>query len=193
MSESRAPTRFLSEALWRRVGEPSLEHCRLSALSDAYTLQGCVLALENGRPFQVQYVVECDIDWSTRTVLIDTIRGAEHDRLQLRRDPSGAWWRGEEAMQDFAGLIDIDLSISPSTNTLPIRRMSLNIGEAAATDAVWVRFPAMTIERLPQRYTRNAERHYTYESRGASFVAELEVDAEGLVVRYGRLWESVGT
>lgn len=193
MNEALVPTRLLGDVLWQRAGETSLEHCRLSELPEAFALQGCVLALDAGQPMQVQYVVHCAVDWSTRGAHVHIIRGDAVHRLELRRDEAGAWWRDDEPMPELEGLTDIDLSISPSTNTLPIRRLALPVGDSAATDAAWVRFPELTVQRLPQRYTRTAEHRYTYESRGGSFRADLEVDAHGLVVHYGQIWKRVGT
>ena len=92
-------------------------------------------------------------------------------------------------LKEFEGLVDVDLQVTPATNTLPIRRLQLGVGESAETDALWVRFPELALERLPQRYTRTGEFRYTYESRGGAFRAELEVDAQGLVVRYGDIWK----
>ena len=39
------------------------------------------------------------------------------------------------------GCRDIDLNFSPSTNVLPIRRLSLDVGDQAAVRAAWLRFP----------------------------------------------------
>jgi hypothetical protein len=85
----------------------------------------------------------------------------------------------------------VDLAVTPSTNTLPIRRLDLAVGEGRDVVAAWVRFPGLTIEPLPQRYVRIAEHQYRYESRGGEFTAELEVDTLGVVVRYGSFWERV--
>jgi hypothetical protein len=74
---------------------------------------------------------------------------------------------------------------------LPIRRLDPAIGEAVALTAVWVRFPELTIEPLPQRYIRLAERRYRYESAGGAFVAEIEVDDLGLVTTYEGGWRRI--
>jgi hypothetical protein len=89
------------------------------------------------------------------------------------------------------GLADVDLAITPSTNTLPIRRLDLAVGSSAEVDAVWVRLPELSIEGLSQRYTRLGDRRYQYDAFGGSFVAELEVDDDGVMVWYGDLWKRV--
>jgi hypothetical protein len=89
------------------------------------------------------------------------------------------------------GLTDVDLGITPATNTLPIRRLDPAIGESVAVTAAWVRFPELTVESLPQTYTRLAERRYRYESAGGAFVAAIEVDDLGLVIAYEGGWRRV--
>jgi hypothetical protein len=94
-------------------------------------------------------------------------------------------------LPDLKGCIDVDFSLTPSTNTLPIRRLHLAVGESRELTAAWVRFPELTVEPLAQRYTRLAERRYRYESIVSGFTAELEVDDLGLVVTYEGIWQRV--
>jgi hypothetical protein len=94
-------------------------------------------------------------------------------------------------MHELTGVMDVDISVTPATNTLPIRRLSLDIGDTAPVDAAWIRVPDMIIERLPQQYTRTSDFHYRYESGNGAFTAVLEVDDAGVVVRYGDLWERI--
>jgi len=90
-----------------------------------------------------------------------------------------------------AGCLDVDLAFTPATNILPLRRLALAVGESREVTAAWIRFPDLSVEPLPQRYTRRDDRLVRYESRGGAFTAELEVDELGLVVRYPPLWERV--
>lgn len=190
-TEEQLPTELLAEVLWRRLDQPGLEHCRLSQTSLAQVITGCVLTIFDRQPVRVDYTVTCDLAWLTSTAHVQVVHGASSTGLDLRRDESGVWWRDHERLPEFDGLTDVDLSLTPSTNTIPIRRLNLAVGEASPMDAVWIRFPGPKLERLPQCYTRLAERHYRYESRGGSFTAAVEVDDRGLVVRYGDIWERV--
>jgi uncharacterized protein len=189
--ETPVPTDLLADVLWQRQGQISLEHFRLSRVPGMFMLQGCLLSLPVAVPQQIHYVAAFGLDWLTRAVHVTIIQGPTIHRLQLERDQSGVWRRDAEALPDFEGLNDVDLQITPATNTLPIRRLRLGVGESAETDALWIRFPELALERLPQRYTRAATSRYTYESRGGAFRADLDVDGEGVVVRYGDVWSRV--
>ncbi len=87
-----------------------------------------------------------------------------------------------------AGCIDVDLSFTPATNLLPIRRLGLPIGSSAPVAAAWLRFPELDLQRLDQVYTRAAEGRYEYSSAGGSFRATLQVAASGFVTDYPGLW-----
>jgi hypothetical protein len=52
---------------------------------------------------------------------------------------------------DLAGAVDIDISVSPFTNTLPIRRLRLARGLAADLTMAYVRVPELIDVPDPQR------------------------------------------
>jgi uncharacterized protein len=86
-------------------------------------------------------------------------------------------------------LIDVDIQVTPSTNTLPIRRMEMVPGKTYGTTSAWIKVPSLQITPLPQQYTPADARHLHYSS--GSFTAELEVDQLGLIERYGTFWRRV--
>lgn len=190
------PTILLGDVLWRRRDHLSfdqyqVEHCQVGELPGSFTIQGCVLGTLEAKPYRVDYLVRCDRGWKTRSVSARTTFGLVHRSIELERDVSDSWRRDGARLAELDGVVDIDLAITPSTNTLPIRRLSLELGGEAEVDAAWVGFPGLEVERLSQRYVREGDRAYRYESGGGSFTAALEVDEQGIVVRYGELWERV--
>jgi uncharacterized protein len=88
-----------------------------------------------------------------------------------------------------AGCLDVDLSFSPATNLLPIRRLALQPGQSAPVRAAWVGFPGFGIEPLDQVYRRVSETSYRYEAAAGTFTSEFEVNAAGFVTRYPGRWE----
>jgi len=90
---------------------------------------------------------------------------------------------------DFAsGLKDVDLQITPSTNTLPINRISLKKGESQEIEIVLISFPDLTLSRQQQKYSRIDEKFYRFEVPSIGFIAKLEVDKLGLVINYDTIW-----
>ena len=179
--------------LWRRLDRAGHEAARLVRGSSEWLLEGAAVFEEKSEPAALRYVIRCDDAWRTRAALVTGFVGGRNIEIDVRADGEGNWLRDGVSVPAIADCIDVDLNFSPSTNLLPIRRLSLAVGEEARVAAAWLRFPSFEFERLVQTYRRVAENVYRYESGGGSFVAELRVDDEGMVVEYPRVWERVGS
>lgn len=180
---------LLRALLWKRLDLPGLEHFQLWQTPEGPELEGAVVAGLDGAPVDARYTVVCSPAWETRSVRVEVSGAGEARVLEVTVDDAGRWRIGGRPVSVLDECVDIDLAVTPSTNTLPIRRLVLDVGEAQDVTAAWIRFPDLRVEPLSQRYTRLAEWRYRYESAGGSFVRELEVDELGLVVRYPGLWE----
>ncbi|MEM7030325.1 MAG: putative glycolipid-binding domain-containing protein [Chloroflexota bacterium] len=179
--------------MWQQVEDVGSEYCQLRYQEQDWYLQGTVMTTFNQEPTFVEYQIRCDKAWGTRHVQIKMQLGLVQQTLILMRDEQDNWQVNGRHDQNFEGCIDVDLGITPATNTLPIRRLNLAIDESAEVFATWVRFPQLSTDVLSQKYTRLSETRYRYESRRGAFVTEFEVDSQGLVLTYPGLWERVGT
>jgi len=116
--------------------------------------------------------------------------GAVAHAMELAADAEGRWRSGGEELPAVAGCLDVDLSLTPATNTLPLRRLPLAPGESREVAAAWVLFPSLEVKPLAQTYTRLDAHRLRYES-ATGFSTEIEVDDSDLVVRYPPFWERV--
>lgn len=177
--------------IWRCLFQPGMEHFTLREVEDGWSLAGTVVAVVDEKPLRVSYAIACASVWHTRRVDVSIEHGGAERRLELVATGDGGWQADGQPLDSVAGCVDVDLGITPATNTLPIRRLNLEVGAGADVVASWVRFPALTIQPLSQRYTRVAERRYRYES-DTGFECELDVDADGIVTNYPGGWEKIG-
>jgi hypothetical protein len=183
--------RVVQSGLWQRADGSGFERFELGADGDGWQLTGTVLARAEGRAFEARYRVRCDTAWRTKSAEV-RIHSAGSERALALTVEDGRWLADSREQPALRGALDVDLGWSPSTNTLPIRRLSLAVGaQSGPVVAAWVRFPELTLEPLPQEYERLAETRYRYSSRGGSFVAVLEVDEHGLVLDYEGQWRRV--
>lgn len=82
------------------------------------------------------------------------------------------------------GCIDVDLTATPFTNTLPIRRLKLERGERRVIRVAYVRVPELSVSAVEQAYTCiEPNRRYHYEGLDTSFTADITVDADGARAR----------
>ena len=180
------------DIMWRRVMDDlSFEQARICSGPTGPELSGTVLVAEQGAPLSVDYRVTCNEDWVTRTVEVSQIHLGERRGLRLEHDGAGLWWRDGREAPELAGCSDVDLGVSPSTNALPINRLSLHRGGEAAIRAAWVRFPSLEVVPAEQVYTRLGDRRYRYRSLASGFEAVVEADHDGLPIDYSGVWRRV--
>jgi uncharacterized protein len=84
---------------------------------------------------------------------------------------------------------DVDLQVTPATNSLPINRLGLKEGESQEIDVVWIGLPGLTLVRQEQKYSRINSGYYKFEIPSTGFRAQLEVDKLGFVINYDTLWQ----
>lgn len=189
MSDS-AP-KLIATGLWQWLQGTGLERFELLRAADEWIFRGTILTLADDAAAEAQYEIVCDHSFRTRRANVSVHDAAGERTLQIAAE-SGRWYENGRENHKVQGAIDIDLGWSPSTNTLPIRRLGLEVGQSSGEFlAAWVRFPELTLQPLPQEYVRLEDRSYRYSSRSGAFVANLLVDDDGLVLNYEGFWQRI--
>src|SRR5262245_36090381 len=92
------------------------------------------------------------------------------------------------ARLELDGCIDPDISMTPFTNTVAIRRLGCRVDEAAEIKVAYILVPELSLRAAPQRYTRLAERRWRFHGLDIDFTADLTVDEGGFVKEYPGLF-----
>lgn len=153
-----------------------------------------VLAIDDEQgPFRLTYQLAWDDAWRLCRADLEVVAGETRRSLSLTMNGDGRWHdRDGRPRRDLDGCLDIDIWPTPFTNSFPIRRQPLAVGERREFRLAWVSAPSLTVEAKAQAYTRLAERRYLFESLdGSGFRVELPVDAEGIVLDYPGLFRRV--
>lgn len=163
-----------------------MEHLVVRHHGGTISAQGVLIGERGNLRYGASYAIECDNAWRVRHAVIAVAGGA---RLELYADGAGHWHGQDGApIASLDGCIDIDLTASCFTNTLPIRRLGGAPGERRVIDVAWVWIPELGVEAAPQAYTLLADGRYRFEGIGTGFQADLTVDGEGFVVDYPGLF-----
>ena len=183
---------------WQPVDGAGLEHLRLRAADAGYVATGLVMGLDHGTPYRLHYKIKCDDSWNTRKVILETHTPAGEAVRTLRSNGNGRWRDDHGAeLPDLTGCRDVDISATPFTNTLAIRRTNLRPGHGVTLKIVFVDVPSLEIRPAEQRYTcveRTAHGGvFDYESidMHEGFKATLPIDADGLVLDYPEMFRRV--
>ena len=164
-----------------------LEHLLL----DEQTADSVILGWdEDLGPFRLSYRLAWDEAWQLRQADLSVTTQAHTRSLHLQTDGQGHWFDGEDhALPALQGCRDIDIWPTPFTNSFPVRRVALAVGERREFLMAWVDGLAMTVRPQAQAYTRLQDRLYLFESLdGSGFKAELPVDEHGIVLDYPGLF-----
>lgn len=179
------------------AGECSLEYFDLISKRDEHILRGTVELLLEHVPIMVRYEIVCDRGWKTRSVRISQQTSEQENRyLDLRINQDQIWRKQSDGLSSYSstviefasGFYDIDLQITPATNSLPINRCGLNEGDSQQIQVLWIGFPSLTLEQQEQRYSKIDDRLYRFEIPSIDFEKRLLVDELGLVIDYESLW-----
>jgi hypothetical protein len=167
--------------VWRGLEYDGLERLRVE--QGGMVRASSVIDSARGR---YAYELTAESDWTFRRLQLEALAGER----TLTIDFDGSAWTVDGVERgDLAGAIDVDLAITPFTNTLPIRRLDLAIDDEADVTVAYVSFPDLEVTVEEQRYTRLDDDLYLFESLDGDFSREITVDADGLVVEYPGLFE----
>jgi hypothetical protein len=176
---------------WNKHREGAgLEHLLLAE----HTADSVVLAFdEEHGPFRLTYRLAWNESWRLRDAELVVATERFTRSLSLQTDGLGHWrHRDGRAIDELDGCLDIDIWPTPFTNSFPIRREPMAVGERRQFRMAWIFAPSLTVQAQPQAYTRLADRLYLFENLdGSGFKAKLPVDEDGIVLDYPDLFRRV--
>ncbi len=179
--------------LWHCSRLSSSEHTALVESEDGYRLHG-VAALPLGElPCHIDYALTLDRQWRPAQARA-TITTPDGVREIVLRSRHGAGWEvNGELVSQLDGCSDVDFGWTPATNTVPIRRLGLEVGESAGITAAWIRFPELDVVPSEQGYRHLAIDRWQYTSGEYDYQLVIDPDT-GLVLSYGDdLWRAAAT
>jgi uncharacterized protein len=173
---------------WRAMTWEGVEHLTLALRGDEIVATSAVIGEREGVAYGATYTLVCDSRWRVRRLDLSMTDGRS---LILTSDGEGHWAGADgAAIATFDGCVDIDLSGSPLTNTLPIRRLDIQPEHGVVSlEMLYVPFDTLEPLRDGQHYRcLEIGRRFRYEAADRSFAADIIVDAEGLVLDYPPLF-----
>ena len=175
---------------WAAESGLGLEHLVIRQELNGMVAEGLVIGDRFGSGYAAHYRIEIAHDWSTRNVSVEL---ADGPTLSLSADGAGAWRDADgKPLPLLDGCIDVDISATPFSNSLPIRRLALNEGERRQIRVVYLEILGLTVDPVDQAYTcLELGRRYRYEGLFRKFESELCVDEHGLVEDYPSLFRRV--
>jgi hypothetical protein len=160
-------------ARWQRWDNDGDETLTLRWENEAWTATGDV-------GFEaITYVLRLSPMWHVRQFLL--FRDLAEPDLWLGTDGSGRWGEMNGAhRQDIDGCLDLHLGCTPFTTSVPIRRLQLDIGDAAEIPVATIDVETLGVVPARHRYERLSLRHWRHTDQH-HVVTEFDIDEFGLV------------
>ncbi len=179
------------EVLWRQLVGAGEEHLTLNLDGGVHADSLSVGEIESAA-YRVHYEIDCDSAWRVQRLRVEDLIAGKV--VTLTRGPDDRWTGPDgRVLAQLDGCADVDIMITPFTNTLPIRRLGLKRGEAKDIAVVYVGLPDFSVSKVEQRYTclelGSEGGLYRYDGLQTGFKANLRVDTDGLVVDYPGIFE----
>jgi hypothetical protein len=182
-----------TDLAWAALQWPSMEHVIVEATGDGFGARSTLVLAEEGLA-SVRYELTCDRNWNLIRLSVELDSATGRRSLELTADAAGHWQADGSDRADLDGCTDVDISQTPLTNTLPIRRLDWQAANSYDLDVVYVAVPALSLRRVRQRYTLLSpagQRDRVYRYQSGTFSADLPADADGFITDYPGLWRRV--
>lgn len=187
--------------MWSALAWPGTEHVIVTEGETGVVVDGYSVALVEGVPSRTSYRLRLGANYEVRRVELNHFAvvegsGSATRRITLETDGEGSWTGQDRfSIHEFDGCLDVDISITPYTNTLPIRRIGFEPGQAETIKVVWLKVPEMQAVYCEQRYTclewSESGGRFTYEGLDTGYTNEIIVDGNGVVIEYPDLFKRI--
>lgn len=180
----------MKNIIWKGLEQESMEYCRIWQ-NTGISVKSTVVGFHEAVPFVVEYDIDLTAGWGVRSFRVRSNLGHIDQTIFMETDGLGSWYHDGKKMDHLQGCLDIDISITPMTNSLPLRRLKIGFGETHYTDVVYIDMPSCQIGKERQEYTCIDRNLYRFTNNDGSFSADIRTCDEGIVQHYPGLFHRV--
>jgi uncharacterized protein len=174
--------------LWTGREYYSLENCLIDESASGVEISSTIVGHYEEKIYKVEYHIKTNAHWETIFFEIISRHSNQTETISYESDGKGNWKKAGQPQSPFNGCIDIDIPLTPFTNTLPIRRLQLQSHQTREIQVLYCDLLQRQIMPVRQQYTCLSATEYHYENVPNDFEANIQVDGAGFVVDYPALF-----
>lgn len=174
--------------IWTGQEYDSIENCICNIGESGNRIESTIVGSYHQQLYKVDYVIETNTQWETTSVIFSVQLDGRRFVHRYDSDGQGNWKKDGKEVVEFKGCLDVDLPLTPFTNTLPIRRLGLAVHESSTIRVVYFDVLQNDFRAVTQKYERRSGTLYEYQNVPNDFEAVITVDLDGLVVEYPGLF-----
>lgn len=178
------------QIVWKALHYETMEYCDVEITDTDIRIDGTVVGVAEDMSVAITYDIITDSQWQVASLEMMIEKAGEPMWISLQRESGKPWTQSGHEREDWEDCTDIDISLTPFTNSLPIRRLDLPLNEREEITVLYIDVLEGEIGPVTQWYTRLSENKYLFEN-DKGFKAEITVDDEGLVTAYEGLYKKL--
>lgn len=179
--------------VWEGVLYDTEEHCAVNYHSDEIIVRSEIEGWAGKLPVYTEYFLKLTTNWEVLEIdMRYTLGQEEHHHVYTR---NGAIWSDKTGADcaDFGEAVFVDISLTPLTNTLPIRSLNFTEGEPQQISVVYFDVLENSVSHKLQRYTKKGGNSWLYENTDDDFSALITTDDDGFVTDYPNIFKMLKT
>jgi hypothetical protein len=178
----------IATCTWRALDREGRDTCRLARVDPGWMLVGHARFHDDIGFAALDYTIRCDADWHTMSADVAGVHGDLEVRVRIEKSAEG-WLLNDVLQPGVHAAVDVDLSFTPASNLMPLRRLALTGQPQISLCAAWLRYPHAGLHPLDQTYALGKSAGIvSYRAEQTGFATLLEVDECGFVTLYPDLW-----
>lgn len=174
--------------LWTGIEYYSLENCIVNSKEDSVSIDSVIIGSYENKIYRVDYHIETNQFWQTYLCEVKAQLDDKIEIVNIRSEGERSWSLNGKHSPEFDGCTEVDIPLTPFTNSLPINRLNLKPTEERLIKVIYIDILADQIRAVNQKYLRLSEEAYKYENVPNDFEAVIKVDRQGLVIDYPQLF-----
>jgi len=174
--------------LWAGTAYHSLENCVLTHNDEGIDVNSVIVGAHDDKIYKVDYSMKTNLNWECIFFEVTTQLSDKKEAINYHSDGRGNWTKNGVPLNEFKGCIDIDISLTPFTNSLPINRLQWELNNPQQINVLFLDILSQEILAVQQRYTKLSNTEYKFENVPNDFEAVITVDEYGMVVNYPDLF-----
>lgn len=174
--------------LWTGREYHSMENCLVNKTSTGTETTSTIVGYYEGKIYKVDYLIITNLNWETILLEINCRCNNQTQLIRFEGDGKGNWISNGKKADQFHDCIDVDIPLTPFTNTLPIRRLHLSQTQTQEIQVIYCDLLDQHIKVVRQKYTCISNTKYHYENVPNDFESTIEVDEFGFVLDYPSLF-----
>jgi len=177
--------------LWEATDHPSLEHCVLNYTTHSIEISSVIIGKSKNNIYRLDYSMTLDKKWELKTATINIDSCKLKKKFMVKRSTNGNWFLNNKIAKRFHNCTEIDISLTPFTNSLPINRIGFIKGQDEKIKVIYFDILEGKVKPVMQRYTRLTSSKYRFQNIPNDFEAVIRIDKNGLVNKYPALFKQI--